>query len=255
MENESGKVGEKVKYKVCLSTKVKPEQLKKGSGIIVIEPDDYTNAQVKAIKSKGYKVLAYLSIGTIEKERPWFKQFEKYKRKRLEDWPNEYYMDMKKIVWKRFLVKRAAELKKRGFDGWWLDNLDVYEEYKSKAEYTSCYAILKAIRNLRGYVMVNGGSGFLDDTIDKSYKPKILINGYTQEEVFSRILDYSGKGKFGKQKKEDKKFYRGLIKKLRQKGVDCFLLEYTRDKTLAEAIKKWCKTNKVNYCISEDVNL
>ena len=76
-----------------------------------------------------------------------------------------------------------------------------------------------------------------------------------QEEVFSRITDYDGKGKFGKQKADDKKFYQGLIKKLEKKKVNCFLLEYTRDKALKEKIKEWCKKNKVDYYISEDVNL
>lgn len=33
-------------YKVYLSTKVNPTKLAQGSGIIVIEPDDYTKAQI-----------------------------------------------------------------------------------------------------------------------------------------------------------------------------------------------------------------
>lgn len=56
-------------YKVYLTAKINPKTLKKGSGIIVLEPEDYTIDQIKVIKAKGYKVLAYLSIGTIEKER------------------------------------------------------------------------------------------------------------------------------------------------------------------------------------------
>ena len=67
-------------YKVNLTTKINPKKLKEGTGIIAIESDDYTEKQIEAIKAKGYKVLAYLSIGTIEEERPWFKQFEKYKK-------------------------------------------------------------------------------------------------------------------------------------------------------------------------------
>ena len=47
-------------YKVFLSTKVNPKTLADGPGIIVIEPEDYKEDQIKAIKAKGYKVLAYL---------------------------------------------------------------------------------------------------------------------------------------------------------------------------------------------------
>ena len=242
-------------YRVNLTTKIDPKKLKEGSGIIVLESDDYKDSQIKAIKAKGYKVLAYLSIGTIEKDRPWFNEFKKYAKKQLEDWPREYYMNMKKTAWHKFLVSRAEILKKRGFDGWWLDNLDVYSEYKGSAEFIACYGLLQKIKKLGGYVMVNGGSEFFDDAIDRQANLNYIANGYTQEEVFSLILDYSGKGKFGKQRKDDRKFYQGLMKKLEKKGINCYCLEYTRDKELKETIKKWCKENHIGYCISEDVNL
>lgn len=242
-------------YKVYLSTKLNPAKLKKGSGVIALEPDDYKDADIKAIRAKGYKVLAYLSIGTIEKERSWYKTYEKYKLKRLEDWPNEYYVDVCKTPWQKFLVSRATALKKRGFDGVWCDNLDVYSEYKSSKEFTACYGLLQKIKKIGGYVMVNGGSEFLDDAIDRCAELKYIVNGYTQEEVFSRITDYDGKGKFGKQKAKDSKFYRDLIKKLEKKKINCFLLEYTRDSKLKASIKEWCAKNGVDYYIAEDVNL
>ena len=242
-------------YKVYLSTKVNPTKLVKGSGIIVLEPGDYTSDQVKVIKKKGYKVLAYLSIGTIEKERSWYKTYSKYKLRQLPDWPKEYYVDVGKTVWKKFLVSKAKEYKARGYSGWWLDNLDVYSEYKSKKNFNACLGILQDIKKLGGFVMVNGGSEWLDDSIDRKQEIKGLIDGYTQEEVFSLITDYDGKGKFGKQKVKDSKFYKDLIKELEKKKINCFLLEYTRDSKLKASIKEWCMKNKVAYYIAEDVNL
>ena len=56
-------------YKVCLTTKINSSKIKKGSGILVVEPDDYKDLEIKELKAKGYKVLAYLSVGTIERER------------------------------------------------------------------------------------------------------------------------------------------------------------------------------------------
>lgn len=242
-------------YKVYLTTKINPTKLVKGSGIIALEPGDYTIDEIKEIKAKGYKVLAYLSIGTIEKERSWYKTYSKYRLKRLEDWPNEFYMDMGKTVWKKFLVSKAKEYKARGYSGWWLDNLDVYSEYKTKKNYTACLGILQAIKKLGGFVMVNGGSEWLDDSIDRKQELKGLIDGYTQEEVFSLITNYSGKGKFGKQIAKDSKFYKDLVLKLEKKKINCFLLEYTRDSKLKASIKEWCAKNKVDYYIAEDVKL
>ena len=242
-------------YKVYLSTKVKPEKLAKGSGIIVLEPDDYTADKVKAVKAKGYKVLAYLSVGTIEKERSWYEKYKKYKLKRLGDWPNEYYIDVRKSAWRDFLVDRAKKLKAKGFDGWWLDNIDVYSEYKSKAMSTAIGAVFLKLKGMKGYVMINGGSEWVDDAIDRGEKLPKFLDGYTQEEVFSRITDYDGKGKFGKQKSDDSKYYQTMIKKAIKAKIGGFLLEYTRDAALKTKIKDWAKKQGASYYISEEVDL
>lgn len=242
-------------YKVYLSTKVKPDKLKEGSGIIVIEPEDYTLTQIKAIKKKGYKVLAYLSVGSISIERSWYTKYSDCKLKRLEDWPKEHYMDLRKVKWKNFLINRAKSLKANGYDGWWLDNIDVYSEYRSSSMFTAVGQILSSIKKIGGYVMINGGSEWLDDAIDKEAKLTNFLNGYTQEEVFSLIKSYKGKGSFGKQNKKDSKYYKSILKKVIKQNVNGFLLEYTRDEELIETIKKWCKENKADHYISKDVNL
>ena len=96
-----------MKYKASLSTKIKPS---KGSGILAIEPDDYSREEVRALKKCGYKLLAYLSIGTLEKERSWFDKYKHLRFQRLEDWPNEWYVDISNPAWQKFLVSRAKKL-------------------------------------------------------------------------------------------------------------------------------------------------
>lgn len=241
-------------YKVYLSTKIDPKTLKKGSGIMVLEPDDYTKTAVKQIKAKGYKVLGYISVGTLEKERSWYKKYKKFALKKLEDWPNEVYVDVREKEWRDFLVSRAKAIKAKGFDGWWCDNLDVYEYYKSGKMFASLQASLSRIKKLGGYVMVNGGSEFFDYALD--HKRKISwVNGVTQEEVFSLITSYKGDGKFGKQEKSQKYFYQDLLKRLKKKGMDIFLLEYTKDKDLKITIGSYCTLMGFNYYISGKVNL
>lgn len=242
-------------YKVYLTTKVKASTLSIGTGIIVIEPEDYTMAEIKAIKKKGYNVLAYLSAGTLEKGRSWYDKFSKQKLKRLDDWPNEWYMDIRKESWRKHILELAKFYKDMGFDGWWIDNIDVYSEYKSNEMFNAIKSLLSELRKTNSYVMINGGSEWIDDAIDRKINLTQHLNGYTQEEVFSRITNYSGKGKFGKQKDEDSKYYQSIIKKAVKVGVACFCLEYTKDTALKEVIKKWCKKYKANYYISNNVNL
>ena len=242
-----------MKYKVSIGTKIK--DIEEGSGILVLESDDYSPEEIQAIRKKGYKVLGYLSVGTLEEYRPWFKEFSKYKFEKLDDWPDEYYVDVRKSKWQKFLAKRAKEIREKGFDGWWCDNIDVYSEHKSKAMFTAIASVFIKLKGIKGYVMINGGSEWVDDAIDRGGNLKKYINGYTQEEVFSRVISYSGKGKFGSQVPEDSVFYRGLIRKAIKRGVGCFCLEYTTRQATKKKIKEWCKKNQANYYISEDVNL
>ena len=243
-------------YRVYLTTKIKAKNLEKGTGIIVIEPDDYTSTEIKAIKSKGYKVLGYLSVGTIEKERTWYKTYKNCGLKKLEDWPNERYADLTKKKWQEFVVSRAKNLKKRGFDGYWCDNIDVVEYYPSDEMLQSCIDILTTIKEIGGYVMINGGSKFLEECIKTGVDPKGFINGYTQEEVFSRITSYSGKGKFGVQHKKETTYYKKIIDICNTRKMETYLLEYSKDDSVKEKIRQFYKLGGcTGYYIAKDVNL
>ncbi|MDO5131460.1 MAG: endo alpha-1,4 polygalactosaminidase [Eubacteriales bacterium] len=309
-------------YKVSLTTKLKPPQ----TGLIAIEPEDYTLAEVKALKKSGATVLAYLSVGSISDERPYYRDLKQYQLKRLDDWPHEHYLDLRQPKVREWIQKRAKNLKTAGFDGWWLDNVDVYEEYKSTEMFHAMTSTLQAIKAVGGYVMINGGVAYLTDLLiphkaqlgaymeksnagkvaaavkAKGFKASIIrmdnlykvqagafsaqagadqlveklhntgfysakrislysgkassfIDGVTQEEVFSLITDYSGRGKFGNQSQEESERYQTHMRRVRKAGIDAFLLEYTRSNTLRLRIRAFCATHDMGYCISDDVDL
>ena len=309
-------------YKVSLTTKLKTPQ----SGFVAIEPEDYTMAEVKALKKAGGQVLAYLSVGSVSDERPYYKTLKPYQLKRLEDWPHERYIDLRRAAVREWCQKQAKMYRGAGYDGWWLDNIDVYEEYKSTTMFNAIVATLRAIKAVGGYVMINGGSAFLTDLLiphkvqldaysEKKYanamakklkaagfpaakiemddmikvqagafsdkanadqrvsalhaagfdsakrislfqgEASSFIDGVTQEEVFSLITDYDGKGKFGSQEKGQSEAYQAHIRRLLKNGIDAYLLEYTRSNILKLRIKAFCETTGAVACISSDVNL
>lgn len=311
-----------MKYTVSLTTKLKPPQ----SGIIVIEPEDYTVAEIKALKKSGAKVLAYLSIGSVSDERPYYKKLKPYRLKRLENWPHERYIDLRRPAVREWCQKQAKMYKGAGFDGWWLDNVDVYEEYKCTSMFEAITSTLQAIKAVGGYVMINGGMAYLRDLLiphkvqigaysekknadavkkklkaagfpaatvemdglikvqsgafsEKANADQLVsalhaagfdsakrislshvrasafIDGVTQEEVFSLITDYDGKGKFGSQEKGQSEAYQSHIRRLIKNGIDAYLLEYTRSNTLKLRIKAFCDVTGAIACISGDVNL
>lgn len=245
-----------------LTTKATPKKLGKAKQktLLVIQPEDYKREQILALRAAGYTLLGYLSVGSISDQRKYYSKLKLYRLSKLEDWPHEWYIDLRKGFVRDFLVNRAKELSNLGFEGWWLDNLDVYEYHKSKDMYNSIIILLKRIRaiNSSKYIMINGGSQFLDKLMDNdsTHKSITYINGVTQEEVYSLIKDYSGKGKFGQQKKNMHSWYKSYIKRLLRHNLQAFLLEYTKSSSLKTRIKNFCNKYKVTgYYISEDVDL
>lgn len=152
-------------YKVYLSSSGKAKALKKTSvpTIVVIEPDDFVKSEVERLKKNGYTVLGYMSMGSVSDERKYYKELKPYCLKKLKDWPHEWYIDLRRTAVRDWCVKRAKEIKALGCDGWWIDNLDVYEEYKSSAMYQAVMSALRRVKGIGGYVMVNGGSAFFTD--------------------------------------------------------------------------------------------
>ena len=311
-----------MEYTVSLSTKLKPPQ----KGMIVVEPEDYNAGEI-ALLRKDAKVLAYLSVGSVSDERSYYKELEPFTLKKLDDWPHERYLDLRYPHVREWLQKRARELKRMGFDGFWLDNIDIYEEYRTTEMFNAILLTIHAIKATGGYVMINGGSLFLTDMLvphkvqvgayksrsnaqkvaaalkkagfntamiemDGLYKiqcgsfsqqgnadqlvgslhiagfphakrltyftgkPTAYLDGVTQEEVFSRITDYSGKGTFGRQKSTESSRYQAHMKRVVRAGLQGFLLEYTTSNTVKLRIRAFAMTAGLSgVCISDDVDL
>lgn len=311
-----------MRYKVSLTTKLDPPQ----SGLVAVEPEDYTAGEIKTLKKSGAKVLAYLSVGSVSDERPYYKTLEPYTLKKLEDWPHESYLDLRRPKVREWLQKRAKKLKSVGFDGYWLDNVDVYEEYKSTEMFNAMTNTIRAIKAVGGYVMINGGMEYLTDAmiphkvqlgayestrnaekmkkalrakgfkatevemdglkkvqagafsvqanadqmVEKLHsagfpsakrislthtKPSAFIDGVTQEEVFTKIVDYSGAGEFEAQERDQSEAYQKHIRRLIKNGIDAYLLEYTRSNTVKLRIRAFCDVTGAQACISGDVDL
>lgn len=241
-------VKKKSSYKVCLTTKAKAE---KGSGLLAIEPEDYTAKEVQALKSAGYTVLAYLSVGSVDERRNYYKQLEPYTLRRLDDWEHERYLDVCEPAVQDWVINQGMRLLNAGYDGLWIDNTDVYEEYPSDSAYKGITRILQALYP-HGYIMINGGMEYMLRAISQKTR---VAHGVTQEEVFTLITDYSGRGTFGAQIASESLEYQKYISKAMGAGMEAYLLEYTRDSKLKQKIIDYCNVSGAGYYISEDVDL
>ena len=224
--------------------------IKAKPNIAVIDFAEFGDTQIRKLRSKGIKLISYLNVGAIEKNRPYYSKYKKHAIGTYADW-DEKWMNLSKKEWQDFLVSQAKKFQARGALGLYIDNLDVVEEFKPHGLYGPAKTILKRIRKETGlYLMINGADYFVTKCIRER---DICFQAIQQEEVFTRIISI-GKNKCGSQTKTEKKRLKAYCVEAR-KYVDVFLLEYRASTANRAKISAFCKKYKMNYYNSKTVDL
>lgn len=97
----------------------------------VVDVDAFTTsaAQVAQLHAQGKKVIAYISVGTIEDDRPDVSLLPKAViGKKYPEWPHEKWLDIRQLdKLKPWLNSRFNMILSKGFDAVEPDNLDSYD--------------------------------------------------------------------------------------------------------------------------------
>ncbi len=98
--------------------------------IIDIDAFSATKDLVNAFHAKGIKVIAYVSVGTIEAYRPDANLLPAEVVGNIYPaWPDERFLDIRQIEkLKPFITSRFDMIQSKGFDGIEPDNIDIYGE-------------------------------------------------------------------------------------------------------------------------------
>ena len=220
---------------------------------VVLDVQYYYPHEIKALKAGGKKIYSYMSIGSLETYRPYYKRFKKYSLGRYANWGDERWIDVSKKPWQDFIVNElVASVRRKGADGLWLDNTDVYYHYHRESIYKGLLSIITRIYKKGIPIYINGGDEFVTRLIN-SGKAR-MIKGVFQEEVVSSIISYSG-NRFGVQNKSDRGYYEAYLRRAKRAGLNACVLEYTKSASLKKAIIAFCNKNKYGYYISSDVHL
>lgn len=221
--------------------------------LIVVDGQDISEGTIEKLKQSGHRVYGYLSIGSLEKYRPYYERFSDITLGEYDNWPDEYWLDVSDPEWQEYVTDQlASEMKDSGFDGFFLDNADVYYNYMTQDIYSGLKSILEGLQKYDLPIVINGGDTFVTRLMDEGKVD--LIDAINQETVFSCILDYE-KDEFGKQKSEDTTYYKEYIERAADSGLDVFLLEYTDDRHLISEIEDYCDRKGFDCYISGHVDL
>jgi hypothetical protein len=98
--------------------------------LVVVDGQEASARRVAQLRSKGVIVLGYLSVGTVEKGRPWSKAARPYRLDLLAEW-GEWYADVNAPGYRRLIANKVAPrmLRRKRFDGLFLDNTDMIETH------------------------------------------------------------------------------------------------------------------------------
>lgn len=244
----------KNEYGVFLSLDNKNLDVFKDYRVIVIDAAYFEKEDIIKLKKQGHVVYTYLNIGSIETFREYYDDFKDITIGDYENWDEEKWIDVSDEKWQKFLIKDlASNYQKKGVDGFFVDNIDVYYNFPTKDIYTGIEKILKELKMTNKLVIINGGDVFLKEYIQSNNSLNNLITGVNQESVITSI-DFESNS-FGIQDKETKLYYESYLEELKILGIEVYLLEYTSDLKVSERIEDYCNANGYIFYISDSIEL
>jgi cysteinyl-tRNA synthetase len=174
-----------------------------------------TPALIAALRQHAV-VLGYLSVGTLEGWRPYASRAPvAWTLEALDDWPDEAYVDVRHDGWQQLMAEQAVALQAAGFDGLYLDNLDVVEDHPALAD--AMAALVRGLRAAAPRLLIVGQNGlFIAD--------RLPLDAIAHEDVFWR-WDEDRQSYRRSPARETRALVDGL-RQLRAAGLPVFTLDY-----------------------------
>lgn len=176
---------------------------------------DAAPREVRSLRKRGMLVVSYLSVGTVEGWRHYAPMVPaSWTLADVEGWPNERFVDVRQRGWQRIMVAEIQVLASAGFDGVYLDNLDVAEQFpETKA------AVVELVTKMRAAapaLLLIGQNGLV-------VASRLPIDAVAHEDVFSRWDDG-----YRPSTTEETAAILPSLRRLRARGLPVFTLDYAR---------------------------
>lgn len=212
--------------------------------LVVVDGEDASAAQVKRLKRRGAIVLGYLSVGTVESWRSWFSQLKPHRLAPLGDWEGERYTDLSAPAARDALADTIApDLLAKGFDGLFLDSLDVVEEYPAQAAgaLDVVTRLSKRVRDGGGVLMAQNA-----DTVIDPFVP--FLDAWNREDP-TGTYDFGAK-RYLPTDVPGRRLARATVRRLISSGLVVTTTDYYRSPTehdAKRAVRISCKAGSVPF--------
>ncbi len=146
--------------------------------LVVVDGVEARRSQVKALRDSGKVVLAYVSVGTIERYRAWYGAARPYRLDLWGDW-GEWYADTSRAGFRRLITRRVApNILRKGFDGLFLDNVDMIGDHprQRRGMHRLVAALGRMVHRRDGYLFAQNGEGVIGPMLRH-------LDGWNREDV------------------------------------------------------------------------
>jgi polysaccharide biosynthesis protein PelA len=147
--------------------------------LVVVDGELTGRGRVEQLRSAGSIVLGYLSVGTIEPYRSWYRMLKPFRLPdRFEEFDEDYARVSARGFRRAILGRIAPKVLRRGFDGLFLDNTDMVEGHPKQRN-----GMGKLVRRLARLVHARGGLLFAQNG-ERSVGPLLdVLDGWNREDV------------------------------------------------------------------------
>lgn len=222
--------------------------------ILVIDGDYFTADDIAYLKNKGVKkIYSYLNIGSIEEYRDCYEKYLKYTLGEYENWPDEKWIDVSKEEWQSYIISKGNELSEKGFDGFFIDNADVYYMFPTEEIYDGIVDILSQLKNDNMDVIINGGDAFVQKYLVSPEQSKRIFDGVNQEEVYTNY-NFEDR-KFEINTKENREYYQNYLEILLCKGYSVYVLEYADEKKVQDEAARYAREHGFIVYAADNIDL
>jgi uncharacterized protein (TIGR01370 family) len=216
--------------------------------LVVLDGELARADEVAALRDGESIVLAYLSVGTIEKWRSWYPRLKRFRLSAWQDWKDEWFADVSRGALRRRLTERIApELLAKGFDGLFLDNVDMVETRNHRAQRDG---MRKLVLELSALVRSDGRLLFTQNGLWGLKKLDLIgaIDGWNREDV-TWTYDFDRR-RYVPNPAVERRAALGELRRLAGRGLITTATDYTRAgdaRARAEAVANACDAGALPY--------
>ena len=220
---------------------------------VILSPGSFTKKDLQYLHRAGTKAYAYINVGALEEYDPEYLRFKKLALAPYENWEDESWVDVSDKEWQNYITEKIAkEIAERGFDGFFLDNFDVYYLFPEEKIYWGLDAVLSGLQKYNMPIILNGGDSYVSRAIEEN-STNLLFQGVNQEDVFTAYHFDTDTSSL--QDSDTRHYYQDYLEKAKNAGLSVFILEYKADKELSKEVSSYCREKHFQWYNAPDIFL